>query len=194
MGSIDLSCPLTCPPFIDRRASETPDRVWAVIPKTENLRDGYRNVTYAQFANGINKVAWWLDNHLPRLGEFDTVFYDGPNDVRWLFIMFAIQKTKRQLLILNPNNSIEADIKLLEQTNCQTIVAAKGSGGHSAELSKAVPTLGYVAFPEVEVFLSDEVVEMYPYEEPATEEEAARIPWKISHTSGTTGEDILASL
>lgn len=181
------SRPLTCPTLIDQRARDTPDREWAVIPKTESLKDGYRSMTYAQLANGINKVAWWLDQHLPLIGKFDTVLYEGPNDVRWLFMVFATQKTKRTHLILNPNNSIDADVKLMEATNCQIIVVAKGGESRPVQLQEKMPNVITVPFPDAEEFLSNQIVEKYPYEGPATEAEAAKTPWKITHTSGTTG-------
>lgn len=63
---------------IDKIAAETPDRTWASIPKSTNLSDGYRDVSFAMFANAINCFSWFLKSNLgPDLGGFKTVAYIG---------------------------------------------------------------------------------------------------------------------
>jgi hypothetical protein len=63
---------------IDNIAAETPDRIWASIPKSINLSDGYRDVSFATFANAINRLSWFLKSNLgPDLGSFRTVAYIG---------------------------------------------------------------------------------------------------------------------
>jgi hypothetical protein len=63
---------------IDKIAAETPDRIWAFIPKSNNLSDGYRDVSFATFANAINRLSWFLKSNLgPDLGRFKTVGYIG---------------------------------------------------------------------------------------------------------------------
>ncbi|KAK7957835.1 thioester reductase domain-containing protein [Apiospora saccharicola] len=46
------------PVIIDEVAREDPDRAWASLPIDDyDLEQGFEDVTYAQFANGINKLA-----------------------------------------------------------------------------------------------------------------------------------------
>ena len=180
--------PMTSLHFIDRRAIETPDRPWVIVPKAENLEEGYRVITYAAFSAAIDKVAFWLDDNLPRMGMYDTVLYKGPNDVRWAFILFAAQKTRRKLLVLNPNNSIEADLKLITETECRNLLVDSGDKSRAKELLDAGFEHRAVAFPQLAHWLAiEEHHSTYPYEEPKTEEEAFAVPCLITHTSGTTG-------
>lgn len=63
---------------IDKIAAETPDRIWASIPKSNNLSDGYQDVSFASFAAAINRLSWCLKSNLgPDLGGFRTVAYIG---------------------------------------------------------------------------------------------------------------------
>jgi hypothetical protein len=63
---------------IDKIAAETPDRIWASIPRSNNLSDGYRDVSFATFANAINRLSWFLKSNLgPGLKIFTTVAYIG---------------------------------------------------------------------------------------------------------------------
>ena len=96
--------------LIDARASETPDRVYAVQPISPyDLSDGYREVSYKQLARAVNRAAWWLDEIMAPSAEkgglelgankVPTFTYLGPNDIRWAFLSFAAFKTKRQVRI-----------------------------------------------------------------------------------------------
>ena len=190
MGSISESKPFTNPLVIDKRASETPDRPYAIVPLTEDPKDGFKPITYHQTARAINKVAWWLDEHIPRLGKFDAITYIGPNDIRWVLTLVAVQKTGRQQLILNPNNSLEADVKLLTETNCTHVLVDSQDNKYVADAQKlldASSKLSMIEFPTLEDLLKTEAVHHYPYHGPETVEEANKIPLIISHTSGTTG-------
>lgn len=44
---------------IDRIAKETPERVWAVVPKNyANLDEGFEDITFSQFAAAVDRAAW----------------------------------------------------------------------------------------------------------------------------------------
>jgi hypothetical protein len=78
---------------IDRIAAETPDRAWASIPRSNNLSDGYRDVSFAEFANAINRLSWFLESHLgPDRPKFKTLAYMGLPDMRYHIMSMAAAK------------------------------------------------------------------------------------------------------
>ena len=80
---------------IDEIAEETPDRTWASIPKSNNLSEGYRDVSFAMFANAINRLSWFLKSNLgPGLTRFRTVAYIGLPDMRYHVMSMAAAKTQ----------------------------------------------------------------------------------------------------
>ena len=79
---------------IDDYASDVPDRVWASIPQSGNLCDGYRDISYATFANAINRLSWWLESSIgPAKPGIPTICYIGPADIRYCLIALASAKT-----------------------------------------------------------------------------------------------------
>jgi hypothetical protein len=80
---------------IDQIAAEAPDRAWASIPKSNNISDGYRDVSFAEFANAINRLSWFLESHLgPDRPKFKTLAYMGLPDMRYHIMSMAAAKTE----------------------------------------------------------------------------------------------------
>lgn len=92
--------------WVDERARDTPDRPYAITPRSEKLDDGYVSLTYAQLAKAVDRMSWWLDQKLGKASSFDVVAYIGSNDLRYAFLYFAALKTRRQVyhLILENGN------------------------------------------------------------------------------------------
>ena len=81
------------PQMIDERAESNPQgSVWSV-PKSPNLADGFRDISYSQVAQAINKVAWWIDEHIGKSTTFEKLAYIGPPDLRYSILTVAAQKT-----------------------------------------------------------------------------------------------------
>ena len=81
------------PQVIDERAKVNPQgSVWSV-PKSSNLADGFRDISYDQVARAINKVAWWIDEHIGKSTTFEKLAYIGPPDLRYSILTVAAQKT-----------------------------------------------------------------------------------------------------
>jgi acyl-CoA synthetase (AMP-forming)/AMP-acid ligase II len=58
-------------------------------------KDGYRSLTWVQWNDAINKVAFWLDEQLGA-GKNKSVAYLGPSDLRYSVIIPALIKTGRK--------------------------------------------------------------------------------------------------
>ena len=79
--------------IVDRAARATPDLVYAELPRSPvDLRQGFRQVTYRDFANAINGVAWWLRNSLGLSTTFETLTYIGPNYRRHNMLLLGAVK------------------------------------------------------------------------------------------------------
>ena len=48
------------PVVLDDVAANDPTRVFAAIPKSANISDGFRDVSYSEVANSTNKMARWF--------------------------------------------------------------------------------------------------------------------------------------
>lgn len=72
------------PVIIDQLAHEDPDRPWGSIPRNDyDLSQGYTDISYAAFANAINKLAWMVEKSVGRSDHFETIAYLGTSDVRY---------------------------------------------------------------------------------------------------------------
>ena len=77
---------------IDEIAAKTPERVWGSIPRSANLSDGYRDISYVTFANAINRLAWFLQSKLGKSSMFETVAYIGKSS-GWLHQFYPAQRS-----------------------------------------------------------------------------------------------------
>ena len=66
---------------------------FASYPRSPNLQDGFRDVNYLQLANAINACAWWIEDHIGKGHNFETLAYIGPSDLRYAIITVAAIKT-----------------------------------------------------------------------------------------------------
>ena len=79
--------------LIDRIAREHPNKCHAMYPKSTNVKDGFRNLTYGQLAQAIDYTAWFLKKEIGTVIDGEVVGYIGPPDLRYLFFVFAAHKT-----------------------------------------------------------------------------------------------------
>ena len=69
--------------IIDGMAKARPQAAYAEYPTSSNSYSaGFTKFIYGAFANMINGLAWWLEDHLGHGSDFETLTYFGPNDVR----------------------------------------------------------------------------------------------------------------
>ena len=91
--------PILIPGLIDERAKETPKRTYASIPISDDLEDGWHHINYTMLQRAIDRMSWWLDENIPRKGDFDVLTYYGANDLGYPFLAIACQKTRRVVCI-----------------------------------------------------------------------------------------------
>ena len=63
--------------WIDKVGRETPDKVWAMMPRSTDLKDGFREYHYSHLVAAIDTLAWWIESTIGRSTTFETVAYMG---------------------------------------------------------------------------------------------------------------------
>lgn len=74
------------PHIIDQKASQEPQKECFQIACSSLPEDGWRTITFGQFANAINKCCHHIVARCgrPARDTFPTIAYIGPNDARYL--------------------------------------------------------------------------------------------------------------
>ena len=85
------------PNAIDERARTNPNAVFASIPISSCVADGFRDVTYSEYANAINHAASWLENVLGESASGEKIGYIAPSDLRYVILAVAAVKVDRQV-------------------------------------------------------------------------------------------------
>ena len=66
----------------DELAQSVPDHPLFAYPKTDNVQDGFVDVSAKCFANAINRTAWYLESLLGKAPQgFPTVGYMGSSKI-----------------------------------------------------------------------------------------------------------------
>ncbi|KAI1154293.1 acetyl-CoA synthetase-like protein [Nemania diffusa] len=123
----------TLPQIVDTTAREQPDYLYGSWPVDLNsYAAGVRNVTYAQLANIVNGLAWWLVKQLGNDKGSQVIAYVGPNDVRFTALVLAAIKTGHRAFLTSPRNSaIEQkayEMKTLDKALKDTLFIIHTSG------------------------------------------------------------------
>lgn len=78
---------------IEQRARDGHSRPIASVPRSSTLDEGYTDVSYAMFANAIDRLAHWI---LATLGtptrDCEPIVYVAPLDLRYQILMIAAVK------------------------------------------------------------------------------------------------------
>ncbi|KAH8205428.1 hypothetical protein TruAng_000334 [Truncatella angustata] len=155
------------PCIIDEVAQSEPSRAWASLPVDDyDLSQGFEDITYAAFANGINKLAHCIVSAFGRSTSFETIAYLGTPDIS------------------SHMNTLDIHLSLFDQTQCRGVLLSRGVYAGDILTQRPMPK---AEIPELDDLLNmDDLAEPFPYAK--TFEEAASDPFAVCHTSGTTGD------
>ncbi|KAF7861799.1 hypothetical protein EAF04_007682 [Stromatinia cepivora] len=172
------------PIVVDELATSDPNRVFASIPTSKSLEDGFRDINFAQLSKAINRCAWWIEENLGCSKTFETLNYVGPEDLRYIILLFAAIKTGYQMFFNSPWNSTEGHIALLETLHCNIALSPEVLPPitQTVVAKRQMRTLEIQTLQEL---LEDGAVSLYPYEK--TFEQARYEPFVVLQTSGSTG-------
>ncbi|KAJ2983899.1 hypothetical protein NUW58_g6174 [Xylaria curta] len=174
------------PHVVDDIASSDPQRECFTIPRSSDPKDGWKVVTFKEYANAINHVARRVLTNcgLPPVDTFPTIAYIGPNDIRYAVLTLAAVKAGYKALFISPRNSQEGQLSLFDKTDCRIICFAKS---HRKVVQPWLQErdMQAVEVGPIENWFPEEEVEVFPYNK--TFEEAEWDPLCVLHTSGSTG-------
>lgn len=173
------------PSIIDELARDEPNRAWASLPIDDyDLSQGFEDITYAAFANGINKLAHCIVKSFGRSEDFATIVYLGIPDIRYYMLLYAVCKTGHKILFSSHLNTLDTHLSLINQTQCQAMLLARGVFVGDILAQRPLPT---IEIPELDDLLDlGDLAAPFPYTK--TFEQAKSDPFVICHTSGTTGD------
>lgn len=66
------------PHIVDDIAQRDPERIVYSFAKSQDISQGFRDVSARELASAVDKVAWWLDNTIGKSSSFETIGYIGP--------------------------------------------------------------------------------------------------------------------
>jgi hypothetical protein len=81
------------PTPIDKLATTDAARVFVSIPRTAHIEDGFDDITFEKSSRAVNRCVWWTERTLQGSETFETLNYVGPQDVRYVILLFAAIKT-----------------------------------------------------------------------------------------------------
>jgi long-subunit acyl-CoA synthetase (AMP-forming) len=84
---------------IEEKARWIPNNMFMRYALEDWEQDGYKTITWKQYANAIDKMAFWFDEQLRKAVDHETVAYFGPNDPRYAILVPAIAKNGRRVSV-----------------------------------------------------------------------------------------------
>ncbi|KAL8668541.1 MAG: hypothetical protein Q9168_006833 [Polycauliona sp. 1 TL-2023] len=171
---------------IDDYAADQPDQAWAAVPRSNDLSQGFLDISFKQFAKAINRAAFWLDDRLGAShGSFETFAYAGDKDLRYAIMAVAAVKVGRKILLPSPFTTKEAQLHLLRKTDCRALICSQSLEDQAKLVAQAYQGIPVITAPELQDLLHEDDAPSYAYTK--SWEGAKHDPWVIFHTSGTTG-------
>ena len=80
------------PQVVEQLASEDPDRIFASYAVSQNLEDGFVDVSMKCMSHAVNEMAYWIDRSIGRSNSFATLCYIGASDIRYTIVFLATIK------------------------------------------------------------------------------------------------------
>lgn len=172
------------PQVIDAYAKSDPERIYAMVPRSADVTQGFRKITMKELANAVNRIAWWIDREIGHSDNFETLAYMGATDIRYGIFFFAAIKTGYKFLVPSARNSVSGNVSLLTACNCTKLFVTSEMAKKIPDLEKHIPDLQNFVLASLDDLLTG-TSEYYPYLK--THAEGVRDPVLLCHTSGSTG-------
>ena len=80
------------PAVLDYNGTVTPNRIYASIPRSQDIDEGFRDLTCRDVLHAVDAFAWWLTDRYGRSESFETIGYVGLNDLRYPMFFYAAMK------------------------------------------------------------------------------------------------------
>jgi hypothetical protein len=77
---------------LDLLSRKSPDRLYAAIPRSSDLSEGFQDISVGDMAGCSDFVAHWIQDRVGRSTTFQTICYIGLPDLRSVAIFFGAVK------------------------------------------------------------------------------------------------------
>ncbi|KAL8704849.1 MAG: hypothetical protein Q9201_002008 [Fulgogasparrea decipioides] len=169
------------PCAIDESARLQPQKIFASIPKSSKVSQGFRHVTFGELSNAINRAATWLEGNRC---QSEPLAYLASSDLRHIILAVAAVKIGCNVLFLSPRNNAESNLHLLESTQCTIILSPQPAlPGLSAITDQ--PQKRLLTVPSLHEWLDGPPAALRPFRK--SFEDMRYRPFVIVHSSGSTG-------
>ncbi|KAL4794339.1 hypothetical protein BDV19DRAFT_390398 [Aspergillus venezuelensis] len=170
---------------IDDLAVSGPERKICSMPERPDSADAYGDLSAKTLSHAINSLPWWIVENFGTGDDYEeTLAYMGPNDVRYLVMVVACNKTKYKPLMSSTRNSTTAHVRLFEMTGCSKLAVSVEKGYIADEICSEAPDVQRAEVPSFLDLISGDC-KAYPFE--ITYEEIENEVAFIAHSSDTTG-------
>lgn len=183
------------PVLIDERAAAHHSRpLFRISVSDKNVDQGFRDISYALFANAINRLTHWMRHNLGRpQHEAQPFVYLASLDLRYHITLMAAVKAGFSVFVPSPRNSVDAFASLLDQCSTANILLTSDpSPSAVAHIKQCRPAIRHHIIPSLETLLDPEAVDAVPLN--VTWNEYRRRPLVHIHSSGSTGLPKLVTL
>lgn len=85
-------CYRLLPQVLDEHASASPTRLYASIPRSSDLSQGFQDVTCQDMARCVNFMAHWITERYGTSSSFETIAYIGIPDLRSVVVFLGAVK------------------------------------------------------------------------------------------------------
>ncbi|KAI0841826.1 acetyl-CoA synthetase-like protein [Hypoxylon sp. FL0890] len=172
------------PVVLDELAMKTPEKLYASIPISADITQGFRDITVADMARSVNFMAEWIETRFGRSRNFDTLSYIGISDLRGVVVWHAAVKCGFKLLVPSPRNPPATNLSLMSQTGSKVLLHAAEIGPIVKPVQSLDQTIHLEAIPSFQDML-DSSPRHFAFLK--TFEQAKDDPVLILHSSGSTG-------
>ncbi|KAL4871382.1 hypothetical protein BDV12DRAFT_206525 [Aspergillus spectabilis] len=172
------------PAIIDELAQKELDSLWAEYPSSPTtFNEGFKQITYAQFANAVNACAHFIALALGRSNTGEPLAWLAPNDPRCSITIIAAMKAGFKLFLISERNSVATNHKLFNDVGCSTVLTTSLLFP-PVQAIRSERELDVVELPPLEKLLNETQPE-YPFQmDMSTSYQEVAL---IVHTSGSTG-------
>jgi acyl-CoA synthetase (AMP-forming)/AMP-acid ligase II len=80
--------------ILDTTAEKQPDQLYCVHPVSSDVSQGWKNITFADLASAINRMALWIQENVAPSNAPQTLAYMGSNDIRYCAFIFACMRLR----------------------------------------------------------------------------------------------------
>lgn len=85
------------PQIIDAYAEYEPQRIWGTQARSDNISDGFNDITFKQLAHCVNHLAWLMHDQVGASTNFEAISYIGSADLRYCMVAWAAVKCGYQV-------------------------------------------------------------------------------------------------